>query len=97
MSAEVDLAQAIGTAEIGDLPTCSGRCGPHEPDRECLLHGDAADQQRESCPLCPGRFSLATFVCDTCGYDPHGYYRDDDMPLVYVTGGMVTISKVEGR
>lgn len=32
----------------------------------------------ERCPLmCTGHFALATYVCDTCGYDPHGYYSDD--------------------
>ena len=43
-----------------------------------------ADLDWEVCTLCdafgrPGRLALATAVCDTCGYDPYGYY--DDQPF----------------
>ena len=39
----------------------------------------------EPCPLlCSGHFSEATYVCDTCGYDPYGYYSDDDLEEVFL-------------
>lgn len=37
----------------------------------------------DKCPLlCTGHFSEATYVCDTYGYDPYGYYSNDDLDLI---------------
>jgi hypothetical protein len=75
--AERGHAGTIGEAVLGDVPQCNGRCGVQgygedahpDFDRDCPIHGDAADDKPEWCIECKAGVEIVEQSIETSGYE----------------------------
>lgn len=67
----------LGEAVLGDVPQCNGRCGVQgygedahpDFDRDCPIHGDAADDKPEWCIECKAGVEIVEQSIETSGYE----------------------------
>lgn len=70
-------SDALGTAVLGEVPQCNGRCGVQgygedahpDFDHNCPIHGDAADETPEWCEDCEAGVEIVERSIETSGYE----------------------------
>lgn len=68
--------EPVGEAVLGDVPQCNGRCGVQgygedahpDFDRDCPIHGDEADENREWCVECKAGVGIIERSIEVSGY-----------------------------
>lgn len=75
-AAEIPEGSQVGLAVLGELPQCNGRCGIQgygedahpDFDRDCPIHGDEADENREWCVECKAGVGIIERSIEASGY-----------------------------
>jgi hypothetical protein len=90
----------IGSAVLGDVPQCNGRCGENsqggvdffDVDRECPVHGDAAEKF-EWCTKCEDGVEIADQFDDQIGFEEQAR----DVRVAALTCGHDIVRDRKGR
>lgn len=93
--------EPIGTAEVGDVPQCNGRCGVQgygedahpDFDRDCPIHGDAADNRPEWCEDCEAGVEIADQFDDQLGFEEQAR----DVKVTALSCGHDIVRDMKGR